>query len=600
VDRMSMAHGLEVRAPLSDFELVDFVTSLPIEYRLRGCRSKHILKRVSRRWIDPAIAERTKVGFDSPIGQWFKNELRSFLLGFMAPAQIAQSGLLNPSAVQRLIGDHLSGRRDHSLQLWSLLSLEAWHRMYIEDRITDGSAYRLADLRGAVHVAPVVSSARTAPPAAAARADAASAPSGPIHVAVRCGLKAYLAALRAAGALGRRPRLVDDRGCDLLLTGAFQSSSWVEHHLRPLAASAACASVTLVANGSMTPVDKVTVVRPPAWLIRAVGEAPARFLVFTALALRRRPHVVGGFHLLFNGLAAALVAPVVGARSMYICVGGPMEVVNGGILAENRLFNRLRGPDLAVERLLVRATTAFDIIVTMGSGAAAFLMERGAKGQVHVIPGGLDRARYRPSSATPGTDIIFVGRLAPIKRPELLLEAIERVTRVLPALKATIVGDGDLRAALEERAGRLGIAHNVVFTGRRADVHHLLQAARVFVLTSQSEGVALSLMEALACGVPAVAPRVGDLGDVLADGVNGFLVDGDSPDAFAVRILDLLTNEPKRIRFAEAAQRAAHAYDVAAMALRWDDVLRGRPMEPTGYSSESSMRPIRARIARSS
>jgi asparagine synthase (glutamine-hydrolysing) len=148
VDRMSMAHGLEVRAPLSDFELVNFVTSLPIEYRLKDGRSKHIFKQVSRRWIDPAIADRKKVGFDSPVGQWFKDELRPFLASFMAPEQIRQTGLLNPAAVQQVIGDHLAGRRDYSLQLWSLVTLEAWHRMYIEDGVVNGRDYRLADLRG--------------------------------------------------------------------------------------------------------------------------------------------------------------------------------------------------------------------------------------------------------------------------------------------------------------------------------------------------------------------------------------------------------------------------------------------------------------------
>ena len=148
VDRMSMAHGLEVRAPLADFELVSFVTSLPPEYRLKGDHSKHIFKTVSRRWIDPSIAERKKVGFDSPVGQWFKEDLRGFLTEFMSREQIARTGLLDPDAVQRLMADHLEGRRDYSLQLWSLLTLEAWHRMYIEDAVTDGRQYRLSDLRG--------------------------------------------------------------------------------------------------------------------------------------------------------------------------------------------------------------------------------------------------------------------------------------------------------------------------------------------------------------------------------------------------------------------------------------------------------------------
>ncbi len=148
MDRMSMAHSLEARAPFCDFDLVEFVTSLPHAYRLRGRRSKHILKEIARQWIPREIAERPKVGFDSPIGQWLKGELREFLTCFLSREHVARSGLLDGGAVQRVIGDHLSGRRDYSLQLWSLLALEAWYRMYIEDQVVDGRGYGLRDLRG--------------------------------------------------------------------------------------------------------------------------------------------------------------------------------------------------------------------------------------------------------------------------------------------------------------------------------------------------------------------------------------------------------------------------------------------------------------------
>lgn len=149
MDRMSMAHGLEVRSPLCDFRLVDYVAQLPPPYRLKGTRSKHIFKFVARRWLPAEITERQKVGFDSPIGQWFKGELREFLLSFLAPAEVKRSGLLDPGAVSALICEHLSGRRDYSLQLWAIIALEAWHRMYIEDRVGDVEGYSLKDLRGA-------------------------------------------------------------------------------------------------------------------------------------------------------------------------------------------------------------------------------------------------------------------------------------------------------------------------------------------------------------------------------------------------------------------------------------------------------------------
>jgi len=151
MDRMSMAHGLEVRSPLCDYQLVDFVTSLPNSYRLRGTRGKHIFKAVAKQWIPAEIAERKKVGFDSPIGQWIKRELRDFATQFLSREHVERSGLLNYEAVQKVLTDHLEGRNNYSLLLWSLLAIEGWYRMYIEDQVVDGSAYELKDLRGATN-----------------------------------------------------------------------------------------------------------------------------------------------------------------------------------------------------------------------------------------------------------------------------------------------------------------------------------------------------------------------------------------------------------------------------------------------------------------
>ncbi len=149
IDRMSMAAGLEARSPLCDWKLIDFVTSLPVNYRLKGTRSKHILKDVATKWTPKDIAERKKVGFDSPIGQWIKDELRGFMSEFLSIEHVQKSGLFDPMAVRSLLAEHLSGKRDYSMQLWSLLTVEAWHRMFIEDGISGIAGYSLDDIRGA-------------------------------------------------------------------------------------------------------------------------------------------------------------------------------------------------------------------------------------------------------------------------------------------------------------------------------------------------------------------------------------------------------------------------------------------------------------------
>lgn len=396
--------------------------------------------------------------------------------------------------------------------------------------------------------------------------------------AIRLGLRLLTAALavtlRLARSLGFRARCRHSGpGCEVLLTGMFQSSNWSAAHLQPLSAAQACARVVVVAARNVPPLQGVELHLPSVALVRLLGEAPARLVTFAWLGVRRRPCVVGGFHLLLNGLAAALVARLAGSRALYVCVGGPAELLGGGVDAENRLFARLGTADAAVERNLVACLRGFDLVVTMGSGAARFLRERGVTAPIHVIPGGIDGERFRPADGPADIDVLFVGRLAPIKRVDLLLEALAQAARRIPGIRAGIVGDGDLRRALEEHAARLGL-DRVRFEGRQADVAPFLVRARTFVLTSDSEGLPLSVMEAMTCGVPTVASNVGDLSDLVEDGRNGFLVGERCPEAFAERIVALLGDEDLRRRMAKAARASAERYSVAAAQEGWEKALR--------------------------
>ncbi len=100
-----------------------------------------------------------------------------------------------------------------------------------------------------------------------------------------------------------------------------------------------------------------------------------------------------------------------------------------------------------------------------------------------------------------------------------------------------------------------------------------LQRSKVFVLTSRSEGLALSLMEAMMAGLPAVVSRVGDLGDLVEHGRNGYLIDSPSPDDFAAAILPLLVDGGVYQEFSRAALNSAVRYSVEATTRKWDAIL---------------------------
>lgn len=394
-----------------------------------------------------------------------------------------------------------------------------------------------------------------------------------VRWAIRGFLATYLPVLALVRLVRGRPRPIGPEGADILLTGTFHSDNWVASHIRPLAQSVHCRRIRVVAVAAGPAIDKVYVIAPSPWLGRLAGPVGARLLTFLWIGLRERADIVGGFHLLLNGLAAILLARLTRARALYFCVGGPAEVLDGGLMSENRLFERLERPDPVVERRLLRVVARCDLVITMGTRAVQFFRQRGVDTAFHVVAGGIDGRRFSTTGDSSCTDLVFVGRLAPVKRVDLLLDAIARIRAFVPGVSATVVGDGPLRQWLQERADELGLHRNVVFAGQQRNVEEWLRRARVFVLTSETEGLALSMIEAMLCGLPVVVSRVGDLPDLVEDGANGYLVGEQTAEAFATPLLALLGNDERRRAFGRAARRAAARYELGATTQSWDAIL---------------------------
>ncbi|MGH9237796.1 MAG: glycosyltransferase [Vicinamibacterales bacterium] len=390
--------------------------------------------------------------------------------------------------------------------------------------------------------------------------------------ALRAGMHLYLRALQIARVRGRRTRAATG-GHDVLITAHYASAGWGRALLAPLAASLRCRRLRLVATAPDPGVPGLEVVAPPRWLRAVCGATVARLMTFVAVAVRTRPDVVGGVHLLLNGLTAALAARLAGARAMYICVGGPSELVGGGIHSENRLFGRLAAADSRVEHQLLEATRAFDLIVTMGSSAQKFFRTRVAEPRCEVIPSGVDADVYLPGREPRDVDLIVVARLVPIKRLDLFLQVVRLVVSEVPDVRAVIIGDGPLHASLEAQAAALNIAGHVTFRRGEPEVAPWLRRAKVFLLTSDTEGVSISMIEAMACGTVPVVSNVGDLADAVTNGRNGVLVDDRSPEAFARAAVPLLQDPARWNDMSSAARAAALRFDRRAIARRWDEAL---------------------------
>ncbi len=207
-----------------------------------------------------------------------------------------------------------------------------------------------------------------------------------------------------------------------------------------------------------------------------------------------------------------------------------------------------------MNRLLTSITDAF-IAVAKPHGQFLVDFERFPSNKVAVIPNGVDTNRFRPNQEAksrvrselglePNTPLVgIVAALRPEKNHTLFLNAANKVLEKCPKAHFVIVGDGPERSTIESVIKTLGIEKNVSLTGTRSDTPQLFAALDVFALTSHNEASPVSILEALACGVPVVSTRVGSVAESVHDQWNGFTVEPGDTQAVAERIQYLLWNK---------------------------------------------------------
>ncbi|MGE5220755.1 MAG: asparagine synthase (glutamine-hydrolyzing) [Chloroflexota bacterium] len=132
VDRASMANGLEVRCPLLDKEVVEYVCRLPMQYKLNGFRTKHLLKRCAEGLLPHKIIHRQKKGFGLPLARWLNTDLKAFMLDYLNEERIRRQGIFHYPFVKQLIDEQLAKSKDHREPLWTLLVFQVWYERYVE------------------------------------------------------------------------------------------------------------------------------------------------------------------------------------------------------------------------------------------------------------------------------------------------------------------------------------------------------------------------------------------------------------------------------------------------------------------------------------
>jgi asparagine synthetase B (glutamine-hydrolysing) len=131
-DRTSMAFSLESRAPLLDYRLIEHAARVPSALKLKNLEMKHILRHAVKDLLPPVVYRRTdKKGMPTPIAPWFRDSLAPWVKEMLLEQTTISSGLLDEKYVRKAVSEHLSGAKDRSTDLWKMLSIETWWRVYI-------------------------------------------------------------------------------------------------------------------------------------------------------------------------------------------------------------------------------------------------------------------------------------------------------------------------------------------------------------------------------------------------------------------------------------------------------------------------------------
>jgi len=196
-----------------------------------------------------------------------------------------------------------------------------------------------------------------------------------------------------------------------------------------------------------------------------------------------------------------------------------------------------------------------------------------------IVHCGIDPGLFPSVEHQPGQQrLLYVGRLAAAKGIPLLLESVARLAPRFPQLRLTVVGDGGDRPALEQMASQLKLTDMVDFVGyqSQAAVRQYLQHTDVFVLPSFAEGVPVSLMEAMAAGVPVVTTQIAGISELVTDGASGYLVPPGDGESLTDRIERLIQDPELRSRFGQAGRATvAQSFNIHQEAAWLQQIMMG-------------------------
>jgi glycosyltransferase involved in cell wall biosynthesis len=335
---------------------------------------------------------------------------------------------------------------------------------------------------------------------------------------------------------------------NLLITLKLSDRS-LSNHILPITNLKYIENITIVRDTNGPDIKKVNYLTPSRrGAISAGLLVPIKLTQLVYASLVEEPSLIHSYLLFPHGCLAFIAGKLTGRKVGVSLIAGPVETyVLGGSPINKYAYCRPLPQSNLLNNIIISLLKKFDIITVTGTFTRKYLTDRGIdRNKIHILPHEVD-VRFQPLDIEKDYDVVFVGRLAPVKHVETIIRATAQIKMSLPLIRVAIVGEGEERKTLEELTRSLGLNNQIDFVGFKTNTWEWYNRSKLSVVSSEREGFPYAVIESLKCGVPVISSNCGDVCDVLKDSVNGLIVQHYYDHrGYAEAILSLLTN-PERI-----------------------------------------------------
>lgn len=283
-----------------------------------------------------------------------------------------------------------------------------------------------------------------------------------------------------------------------------------------------------------------------------------RLLYMTDICLFKKPRVIIAHQLITYGLLSFFCSKLFKIPSVICLIGDDLNV-----WCETKFIGNI----------LIHILDKCDFITVTGEVSKEKLEENKIfTKKAYVFPTMGDLSSFYPTITSKEYDVVSVGRLSSEKRIDILLKAIFMVKESFKDLKVGIIGDGPMKDELEKMCGELGLRGNVKFLGFKRNVEYYFNKAKIYVLTSEREGLPLAMIEAMSCGTVPIVPDIGDIKDVAKNYVNSIIVKPLDVEGFANSVIKLLKDEKFHKRLSQNASKIRETHSIKHATEIWDQI----------------------------